>query len=275
MNKKILIVSIMFLMIAGFFGCSKSETSTAKETEKSEISASTQEAKPTATAAIETTPTAETEPEEIKIYKDIEFILTLLGDGELIFMENTQDMNANKGGEFGDIGKKQMGDGGYEFTFEPNTNEHLPLVTHLDEFEGVASLSGQAVFIRFKTTTTGIYFSFLGDNDFGVYFGDEGAPLVFTYTENNPFSFEGDLKLEADKWYNMLMAMESDGTFNCLIYLDAESDNLTFANVDLGETSSGTGYKDQSWQFEIATHEEGAVTVERYDVYTYSEFTRE
>ncbi|MCK5130009.1 MAG: hypothetical protein KAQ68_09160 [Clostridiales bacterium] len=43
-------------------------------------------------------------------------------------------------------------------------------------------------------------------------------------------------------------------------------------NLNLEEVNSSKGYKNQSWQFEIATHEEGTVTIEHYDVYTYGMF---
>lgn len=271
MIKRILITIIAMIMIMSVCACTKSETPAATELVTTEKSTPTKEPD----AAPTPSTTEEPEPEETELHIDKEFISNFLEDGQILFMETTEDMNENGGSEFGEISKKQMGKDGYEFTFKPNINEHLPLTTHLDEFEGATTLSSQAVFLRFNTTTTSIYFSFLGDNDFGVYFGDKGQPLVFTYTENNPFSFEGDLMLEAGKWHNMLMAMDKDGVFNCIIYLDDDSINPTIAHVVLGETASGEGYKKQSWQFEIATHEEGAVTVEHYDVYSYSTFIDE
>jgi len=269
MIKKILIAMIALIMIASVCACTKSEAE--DETTTAPVKENTPTEKPDATPTT-APPTEEQEAEEIVVHIDKEFISSFLNDGQIVFMETTQDMEENGGIEFGDVAKKQLGEDGYEFTFEPNVNEHLPLITQLDEFDGATPLSGQAVFLRFTTTTRGIYFSFLGDEDFGVYFGAEGQPLVFTYTQSNPFPFEGDLKLEAGKWYNMFMAMDSAGAFNCIIYLDDASDDLTIAQVALGETASGAGYKNQSWQFEIATHDEGAVTVEHYDVYTYSEF---
>lgn len=272
MTRKIFAVILSVLLV--FFACACEKKETAETKQETETVRQTAQVTETAGTSTEETAPTETYDEAVFEHKDMEFILSLLAGGGMVYMETTEDMIENNGGSFGDVEKKQMGDGGYEFTFEPNVNEHMPLIKRLDEYEGAEPFGGQAVFMRFKTSTAGIYISFLGDNDFGVYFGNEGEPLVFTYTENNPFQFEGNLKLEADKWYNILMAMESDGTFNCIIYLDDESDNPTAATVELGETQSGLGYKNQSWQFEIATHEEGAVTVEHFDVYTYTEFKR-
>lgn len=269
MLKKMIITIIVIVITISFCACSKSESSS--EVDSAEKSIVVEEVQ--STQKVTTAPTDEPESEiTSEPHIDNEFIKTYLEDGEIVFMEDTKDMNANNGREFGEISKKQIGNGGYEFTFEPNTNEHLPLIKHLDEFEDAIPLGNQAVYVRFNTTTASIYFSFLGDNDFGIYFGDKGQPLVFTYTESNPFSFDGDLKLEADKWYNLFMAMDKNGDFNCIIYLDDDSDNPTTAKVILGETASGEDYKNQSWQFEIATHEEGTVTIEHYDVYTYGMF---
>ncbi len=269
MKSKILVIVIAFLFAISACACSKSETDEASETE-SIITQTINSATPTEKST-EVEKPLET-PEMIQEHYDMDYVLGLLLEGEMVFMEDTEDMNANLGAMFGDVEKKQIGEGGFEFTFVPNINEHLPLLTNLDEFDGAVPKSGQAIFIRFKTTTAGIYFSFLGDNDFGIYFGNDGEPLVFTYTESNPFAFEGELKLETDKWYNMLMAMDSGGKFNCMIYADEEIDSAARAMVDLGATGSAQGYINQSWQFEIATHEEGAVTVEHYDIYTYTEF---
>ena len=268
--KKIITILIALIFALSICSCTKKEEpQTADKTQTQTTAPASKEPNPEPSAS------EEASSAQTQVHEDKDFVLTLLDSGKLVFMETTEDMTVNKGESFGEISKKQPGDGGYEFTFVPNVNEHMPLVTRLDEFEGAVPLGGQAVFLRFKTSTTGIYISFLGDNDFGVYFGSEGEPLVFTYTENNPFPFEGELKLETNKWYNMLMAMDSEGTFNCIIYLDDEIDNLTSAAVSLGETQSGAGYMNQSWQFEIATHEEGSVTVEHYDVYAYSTYMGE
>ena len=268
MKKMMPTIIVAIILAVTFCACTSGETPAATQTSDTQVQTSAPTKEPTAEPSPSDAP--ETQVPQIEEAKDM--VLPFLDGGQLVFSEDTEKMNANQGASFGEIEKKQMGDGGYEFTFVPNINEHMPLITRLDEFEGAAPLAGQAVFLRFKTSTTGIYFSFLGDNDFGVYFGDGGEPLVFTYTENNPFKFEGDLKLIEDNWYNMLMTMAPDGTFNCIIYLDDETDNPTKATVALGETQSAQGYKDQSWQFEIATHEEGAVTIERYAVYTYTAF---
>ena len=266
MKKMMLITMAVIILTVTVCACTKNETPAATPPSDTQTSAPTQEPSP------EPSPSDDPETQAPQSTEDKDMILDFLDGGQRVFGEDTDEMDANQGSSFGEIEKKQMGDGGYEFTFEPNINEHMPLITRLDEFEGAGPLAGQAVYIRFKTSTTGIYFSFLGDNDFGVYFGSEGEPLVFTYTENAPFGFEGDLKLTEDKWYNMIMAMAPDGTFNCVIYLDDEYDNPTAATVALGETQSAQGYKDQSWQFEIATHEVGTVTIERYAVYTYTAF---
>ncbi len=270
MNKKSITLMLAAFLILLTCACEKKDVpETSQETEKVIEATKVKETQEIATQ--EPTP-AETDVTPSAVHKDMEYVMNLISDGKMIYMETTEDMNGNQGSSFGDIQEKKLGDGGYEFTFVPNVNEHMPLITRLDEYDGALPLGGQAVFIRFKTSTAGIYLSFLGDNDFGVYFGSEGEPLVFTYTESNPFTFDGDLMLETDKWYNLFMAMESDGTFNCIIFLDEESDNPSAAIVELGETQSGIGYQNQSWQFEIATHEEGTVTVEHFDIYTYSEF---
>lgn len=268
MLKKILLTMIAFIIAVGFCACKKSEVLAETDTGAAKTTIATNSPEPEDSAS-----SGPEQTEEPHIDKD--FVLPFLDGGLLVFMEKAEDMGENGGSEFGEIDKKEMGSEGYEFTFVPNVNEQLNLLTPLDEFEGAEPLSGQAVFLRFQTTAKGIYFSFLGDNDFGVYFGDEGQPLVFTYTENNPFEFEGDLKLTENTWYNMLIAMDSSGVFNCIIYLDDGSEDVTAASVDLGAAASGAGYKDQSWQFQIATHEEAVITVEHYDVYKFDEFVQE
>ncbi len=269
MKKMMLTVIAATLLAVTSSACVKNETPAEPQLSDKQVQTSAPTQEPTS----EPSPSQESETQTPQSEEEKDMILDFLDGGQLVFSEDTEKMNANQGASFGEIEKKQMGDGGYEFTFVPNTNEHMPLITRLDEFEGAKPLAGQAVFLRFKTSTTGIYFSFLGDNDFGVYFGSEGEPLVFTYTQSSPFEFEGDLKLIEDQWYNMLMAMAPDGTFNCIIYLDDKGDDPTAAVAALGETQSAQGYKSQSWQFEVATHEEGAVTIENYAVYTYSVFT--
>ena len=268
MKKKMLAIIAAIILTVTFCACTHNETPAATQAGDTQVQTSA----PTKEPAAEPSPTEESVTQAPQSTEDKDMMLDFLDGGQRVFGEDTKQMDANQGASFGEIEKKQMGDGGYEFAFVPNVEEHMPLITRLDEFEGAESLAGQAVYFRFKTSTTGIYFSFLGDNDFGVYFGSEGEPLVFTYTENALFEFGGDLKLTENEWYNMLMAMTPDGKFNCIIYADDEIDNSAKAAAALGETQSSQGYKDQSWQFEIATHEEGAVTIERYAVYTYTAF---
>lgn len=268
--KKIAIIIIALVVSMGFYACNNDNTDVEKVIETEEPTAN-----PTATAEVEPEATLEKEPEsteEVDIHEDYIYISDFLDDGLIVFMEDSMDMDENKSAEFGGLSKTEMGSDGYEFTFEPNMDEHLSLLKHLDEFDGATSLGNQGIYVRFKTTTIGIYFTFLGENDFGIYFGNEGQPLVFTYTENQPFSFDGDFNIEVNKWHNMFMAMDKDGNFNCIFYEDNGEDGAVFAAVALGETSSGEGYKNQSWQFEVATHEEGTITIEHYDVYSYGSY---
>lgn len=194
-----------------------------------------------------------------------------------IFGENAEAMANNQGGQFGPGSEKNFNEveGFFEFSAPEGEDAWTPLNTHLDEYGDVDAGTEQAILIKFQPApANNLMFVFMGQNEFGVEFFDDGRPSVFWMVEANKEAFETELALQEGLWYYTLMAIDRDGNFRAVIWEDGDAKNAAVFSQALSERDQGDGYKNASWKFIISFGAPGTLKVENYTIYTFSEFVQ-
>ena len=220
---------------------------------------------------------AEPEPEEMS-QDPFSFLNQWLMDWEVVFGENVEAMTDNEGGQFGPGSIKAYNAEENVFTFSDENGSSIwtPLNTRLDEFGGVETGGNQAIMIKFQpSVANALYYTFMGPNEFGVTFWDEGRPNTFFMVEAYQESFEGEFALQEGLWYNMLMAIDSEGNFLSVVWEDGNFDNHASYKANLSERDMGEGYQNASWKFIIGSQGSLNLNVVEYNVFKYSGFSEE
>ena len=214
------------------------------------------------------------EPEEIS-QDPFGFINQWLMDWEVVFGENVEAMRENEGGQFGSGAMKTYNAEENVFVFsEMDGMIWTPLNTHLDEFGGMETGGNQAIMIKFQpSTASALYFTFMGPNEFGVNFWNDGHPSTFFFVEASEESFEGDFFLQDGIWYNMLMAIDRDGSFLSVVWEDGNYDNHAEYRVNLSERDMGEGYKNVSWKFIIGSQGPLTLNTAEYNIFNFESFS--
>ena len=212
--------------------------------------------------------------DEMQSENPFDIINTWFTDWEAVFGENVDCMKDNEGGQFGPGSMKVYNEEENVFTFsEMDGMIWTPLNTHLDEFDGVEPGGNQAIMIKFQpSVANALQFTFMGPNEFGVEFWDDGHPSTFYYAEAYKEGFEDDFALEAGLWYNMLMAIDKDGKFLAVVWEDGNYENHAMYKQDLSTRDMGEGYKNASWKFIIGSSGALTLNVAEYNVISFGGF---
>ena len=215
------------------------------------------------------------EPEEMS-QNPFDIINQWLADWENVFGENAEAMADNEGGQFGSGAMKVYNAEENVFTFfETEGSIWMGLNTHLDEFGGMETGGNQAMLIKFQpSSANALSFTFMGPNEFGVDFWDEGRPGTFFFIEATKEYFEGDLTLADGVWYDMLMAIDRDGNFLSVVWEDGNFDNNAIYRANLSERDMGEGYQNASWKFIIGSQGPLSLNVAEYNILNFNGFSQ-
>ena len=196
---------------------------------------------------------------------------------EVVLLEDANAMAENDGGQFGFVSIKNYNTEENVFEFSVNEGESawVPLNTMLDEFGANRQAgSNQAIYMKFQppAQSNTLVFDFMGLNEFGIDFQNGGKPSLFWFVDAYNEQFEGDLALQFDTYYYLVMAIDSDGKFRSVIWEDGVPENRATFSSNFAERQNGEGYQNQTWKFIIGFGGPDTLKIAEYGPITFDGF---
>ena len=201
---------------------------------------------------------------------------TVLTDYQVLFAETAEDMAAN-GAEYFYVGEGNgvltVTEEGLEFFVKKNKNSFFISFQRLDA-TGNCIAHNQALHIKFKTTTDQFEITLSGGFGVTTAMHDSRTPYFHLpeYAYNEPY---GNIQIKAGQWYHLLMAVDTEGVFQCAIWKDGDEANAAYINRAIGQSYEDWHYIDQSWEPSVQTWGESTFTLESYEHYTFTGFVEE
>ncbi len=208
-------------------------------------------------------PTQQTNPDQV--------IDTVLVGYEMLFEETKEDLIANNGQNIGtDADIREVSDEGIVFKAGDGENPFMPFALRLDEVDG--SNGNQAFYIKFKPSAKDFGLMLSADGSAGLTIGEEGQPQLFVLNHEYMEDLEGSLTIEPDNWYHVILAMESDGLLQGVLWKDGEEDNLIFMNLHIVQSFDDPAYEGQSWEVSLGFQGVATFTINNYAYYKFENF---
>jgi len=218
-----------------------------------------------ATPEVTPEPTPEPEPD---LNDPLIMAGELLNNPRVINGEDLISMAENNGGQFAYIDIKRPSDDGTYFIFAAENdgiwfrrNESLKYDNRNN---------GQAVLVKFMTDNTDMYrIMLLGNNEMYMQF-ENGEPynVNFNNVYMEPYSNfkETDFRLEANKWYWALLAVDNEGFYRSAVWEDGNYENYAYYEDD-------TNTDDSQWNLVFSVEPHSSMGIMEYFVLDYDSFT--
>lgn len=218
---------------------------------------------------------------EVDEYDPLPVITNIVSNPQVVYHKTYLDLKRFRGRSIGkELAKRKTTPEGIKFPLVDESSVVLPFLKKFAEVEGMDVTKNQSLYMNFKSTANkyGIMFTAEPVYNAGILVDENGKPslVIKDYVEDETVNWddykklkeedddsgdatnihyitipiETDLVMQTDTYYNIYIAMSSDGIFKGMIWEEGKEANVTKFGMDISEHKD-TGFLEQSWRLNL------------------------
>ncbi len=199
----------------------------------------------------------------------------VLSNYSTLFTEDYNEISKNDAAGFSKIYDKHLDEDGKSYQFTAGNEETIFTMQQLSEsFANTQSGANRAVLIKFMASKcNSVQFIFIGLSQHELRFDYGGNPVLGNET---PFygKYPYPFRLEENKWYYILIALDDDSNFRCEIWEDGTIEAMAYYACQFNDGGIVTNAETHNWNLSIMLEANEYVKLEQYWILDFEEYVK-